>query len=79
MLESTLPIWYNDIRSSLNKSKPRRKCEKSMLNILRGGAVDVKKVRDLRKGTGSRKQRIPLEQTHEKKVECEYPDCKNQR
>ena len=48
MLESTLPIWYNDIRSSLNKSKPRRKCEKSMLNILRGGAVDVKKVRDLR-------------------------------
>ena len=35
MLESTLPIWYNDIRSSLNKSKPRRKCEKSMLNILK--------------------------------------------
>ena len=49
------------------------------LKYTKGGAVDVKKVRDLRKGTGFRKQRIPLEQTHEKKVECEYPDCKNQR
>ena len=61
MLESTLPIWYNDIRSSLNKSKPRRKCEKSMLNILRGGAVDVKKVRNLWQGSSIRKCCIPFQ------------------
>ena len=78
MFESELRLKWPGRRERTDFCR-EKKLKELLIPDIQGGAPDVEKVRNLRKGTGFRKQRIPLEQTHEKKVECEYPDCKNQR